>query len=573
MANLVQAHYLHNSEKTFFNYQKQIDDLDINGKNRFPEIIKSLNNLLVEAEALENRFYKDFDVKSKEEWESKYLIGTKGNRTKAQIVLSIINSPSMISILKSGSKGIDKQKKEFIRRLKSSKTLRSQLGEALVNYYINIITNSSTINFGELFKEMGLLGTSNSGGAANIKKLSNFDIQKYIFKNAKMKNLPTRTLSSTASDYIKQLERELISNNIAPEQAKMNNAVNYLKQSLQREGFSQTEIDIYAKAWRIILQRELKPSAEKRLLSYSLENVTGDVSESGEVVAYIDISNPFSNDGDEIKINSMVEQWGRELVTRNGNTVKSKVDTAWRGKSGQVYLMQNKNTSDSVYQNFRYYNDIKSLPDRFTYLPLQREIELSTLATQLQNYHILNQEEKDTLIYLLTNYNVLSKVGVIAKGNNDRSAAVASKTQAYIDMLLSKGIQYYISDLLPIPSKNGFGDSYSFIIYMDKILIPKSEILRNLIQFIKDMELQNSRIYTSSYIQGFGESQYNAMFGEKIKVIGEELQMNDNVVFDYHNQALVDIGSRYGNDAADGLRIRNISFRFKITDLLNNNFR
>lgn len=570
MANLVQAHYLHSSEKTFFNYQRTVGDLDITGKNRFPSVIKGLTVDLNNALRLESQFYADFQVNNKEEWERKYLIGIEGERTSAQKVLALVNSPRMIDILSTPKRDKNYEKQQFLQHIQS---LTNKIGKELVDYYSNIITNSSEVDIGKLLVEMGLFSKGKKFGH----QLSSKTLQQAILKG-RMKTLPKEKIKKHTDSQLKQFYNSF--KKIDKKSDKANRkaqALTFFNKEIQNLGIPPAEQKVYSEVWNFILTKELMSDKDVRLFS-DKSNVTGEVSEKGDVLAYVNFENPFVEINGETQINSMVQQMGRDLVARTGKSgVKSKADTVWippnGHKNGHKYYMQNKNSSQQIYNQFKFYNNLESLPNWFTYLPLQRQVKLSTLVEQLSNYKILSDDEKDLLIYLLSNYNVLTKMGAIAKGENKEGVSVAGKTQGYIDMILSKGIQYYISDLLPDESQIDLEKGAAFIIFMDKMLIPKSQIILNLINFIRDLEIQNSRIYTTSYLNGFSTTNYENMVKEKSRVIQEEEQYSDNIVFNYHNQLLVDIGSEYGNKAAEGLWIRNISFRFKIADLLNNNFR
>ena len=255
--------------------------------------------------------------------------------------------------------------------------------------------------------------------------------------------------------------------------------------------------------------------------------VTGEVSEVGEVIAYINFDDPFSfkNSGKTIQnIKSRVIQVGRE--TKKGQ--KSKVDTVWvaPNKEGTKYYIQNKNSNADIYRAFQLENDSQKLMDIPTYLPIQGDVSLDHLLTQLGSKGYLAESDKDMLIYLLINYNVLNNYETLAKGQNQKGVPSATKTKDDIDAIISKGIHYFISDTDPFDdTSEGLLGNYAstdFFIFMDRRLIPKSLIIKQLKRFLVDRENSLLRINTTSYLSGFNQADYNSMTDDKTQAMNEE---------------------------------------------------
>lgn len=584
MANLVQQHYLHSHKWTFFN-NAQISGLDpktfTKGSLKLDRLINGLQKTQSTMIQREKAFYADFKVANNIEWANKYLLRS-GETSERNIILGIINSPTMISILSTGGQDFEASRRGLVEYFEKMLTdSNSNIPVELVRYVLDKAISTNAIDITEFFADLKFIGKGNTniGGTT----MSNKDIQQKLFsamaKTSKNFKAPSRILTSVHSTYIKAYEQQ-ITKILAKERERATRASNYLQEQLRLKGISEEKIKIIVQAFNKELNKNLRKGKENRLVSSAVNNVTGEVSEVGEVIAYIDFDDPFKKDknGRIIDINSMVKQLGRDQVDRNGHQVKSKVDTVWTGPtSKKKYYIQNKNSNAEIYRQFQITNDFEKLLNVPSFLTIQSTANLSYLMEQFTNYGILSEEDKDSLIYLLINYNVLNKFGDeenrLAKGSNDNGIPPAYRTQAAIDQFISQGLQYFLSDLLPQQYIKDNGDIASntidFFIFMDRFLLPKSTIVANLIQFLQDYKNRTLGIFTTSNKGSFSASNYGQMLIEKQQAREEERQSTkEKIKYDYHNENLVQAGSNWGQVAYDSIKISKISVKFTIQNLI-----
>ena len=575
MANLVQQHYLHSHKWTFFKYMQGEagSDIVLNYKtSSLKRTIGILDKLLSRALLREQEFYNDFNVFDAKSWSAKYLINNNNNSDEAKI-LKVINSREMISLLSTGGKDFQKTK-EAVEKQITEMIKKNKIPEQIANVLLEKSKSSTAKTIGELFSDMGILGS----GSQKIGKisLSNKEIQKAFLLAGGLtyQQLPKKVLSGIGSQYLKIYKEKIIK----IEQSaliRMNNAIDFLRRRLFEEGLSQNKIDIVVKAFEFEARKNIQ--GENRLVSTAENLVTGEVSEVGEVVAYINFDDPFetTKSGKTIKnIKSRVIQAGRE--TKKGQ--KSKVDTIWVApRSGKQYHIQNKNSNSDIYRAFQLENDANKLLDIPTYLPIQGDVSLEHLLEQLKSKGYLAPSDADMLIYLLINYNVLNSYETLAKGQNKDGVAPADKTKNDIDAIISQAIHYFISDTDPLDdTSEGLLGNYAstdFFIFMDRVLIPKSLIITKLKEYLTERENSLLRINTTSYLAGFTQADYNDMYYEKTQAIIEEANNSPDTAkhHDYHNENLVSAGSSWGNVARSCLKIRKISIKMQTKNLMNLN--
>lgn len=586
-ANLVQEHYLHSSKWTFFNNAHQLSNLDLKntsrGNTKIDRLIKQLEKTSQTAKTREQEFYTDFGVKNNIEWANKYLLRGGANDSDRQKILDVINSPTMISLLTTGGQDFEATQRGMIQYFKEQLN-KSNIPRDIVEYMLDKAIHTNALDISQFFEEVGFIGKGET--TIKNKTYTNKEIQKWLFEGFKSsgKNFtpPKKILTSVYSDYLKKYQQQ-IEKVLTRERQRANSAIKYLREQLELKGLSKDKITTVVQVFEREINKNLskRKNNENRLVSSANNLVTGEVSEVGEVIAYIDFDNPFNYDaaGRVRSINSMVTQLGRDLVDRAGNKVKSKVDTIWTGPStGKKYFMQNKNSNAEIYRQFQLTNDFEKLLNYPSFLTIQSNVSLPYLMEQFTNYHILSEEDKDSLIYLLINYNVLNKFSAknestIAKGVNDDNIPPAVRTQAAIDQYISQGLQYFLSDLLPQELVKSSDDeitnrSNDFIIFMDRFLIPKSTILDNLIEFLNDYTQRALSIYTTTSKGKFSNSDYESMVLEKIAARAEEEDGSGRVEYDYHNANLVQAGAEWGQVAYDEVKISRVNIKFTINNLV-----
>ena len=588
-ANLIKEHYLHSSKWTFFNNARAVGNLDpkvaTKGHTKIDRLIQQLEKTNQLAKSREKEFYDDFKVSNNIEWANKYLLRAGATSDRA-IILEVINSPTMISILTTGGQDFEATQQGMIEYFKSQLT-KSPIPKDIVEYMLDKAIHTNALDISQFFEEVGFIGK----GETTIKNTtySNKQIQKWLFEGFKAsgKNFtpPKRILTSIYSDYIKKYQQQL-TKVLARERQRADKAKAYLRNQLIAKGLSNDKVDTVLIAFEKEISKNLRKGkkSENRLVSTATNLVTGEVSEVGEVIAYIDFDNPFNYDaaGRARSINSMVTQLGRDLVDRAGNKVKSKVDTIWTGPTtGKKYFMQNKNSNAEIYREFQLTNDFEKLLNYPSFLTIQSNVSLTHLLEQFTNYNILSEEDKDSLIYLLINYNVLNQFSYddtnkIAKGNNDDNIPPAIRTQAAIDQFISQGLQYFLSDLLPAEQIKENGDiakrSNDFIIFMDRFLLPKSIIIDNLIEFLNDYKNRVLSVYTTSSKGKFSKGDYQSMVMEKLSIRAEEEMEGGQIQSDYHNENLVQAGAQWGRVAYDEIQISKVNIKFNINNLIAKQF-
>ena len=82
------------------------------------------------------------------------------------------------------------------------------------------------------------------------------------------------------------------------------------------------------------------------------------------------------------------------------------MDTVWtpQGNPSKKYYIQNKNSNADIFRTFQLENDAQSLSDIPTYLPIQSDVSLEHLLTQLGSKGYLAQDDIDLLIYLFVHF-------------------------------------------------------------------------------------------------------------------------------------------------------------------------
>lgn len=579
MANLVSGPYLHSQKWTFFqnvvNEVVQVSPND-NGKGQgyLNSVIANLEKEVSTLQTREQQFYSDFGVANNVEWANKYLKIAKGqNGTDEQKILSVINSREMIGILTSGNRNMTKLQEQQKGVIQELETLfaNSDFPKALVQQLIN-----------------NAVAATNSGGASdfteyiqqvfNNKGKVTADQQKILIallKKAGVVNEKGNTplIQKLTSTYISKMGRKLAPSKkeVTPEEkARLSEA--YLREKLTNQ-ISDDKLETVLKAWRIIVNQDIAKGKSRDLTANTISNVIGEVSEIGEVIAYIEFEKPFEETKDGTIINSRVTQMGKELVNRLGsNEVKSKKDTVWVGpKTKTPYYIQNKNSIQEIYSEYDNLRVAQALPEKIpSHIPIQGDINLQTLLNKMTQAGVLGFDDSEAIAYMLVNYNVLAKFGDatkgrIYKGRNKSNVAPAGQTQAIIDQLMAQGIRYFLGDLLKLKNNEFEVDNVDFIIYQDNWLIPLSMLVKQMILFVTDYSQSLSHIYTKSSLKGgFSMSDFEAMNKAKAEARATDPNPKEH---DYHLAQMVNVGVQAGQQVLPGIKV-SVSLKMKLRNLV-----
>lgn len=581
-ANLVGRHYLHSTRFHFFHnlaslnvsqVQRQYGDI-----NRLPKIIDKIRAQEEIALTREKLFYEDFNVIDNVDWANKYLRRLGGNNEKT-IIIDVVDSLEMISILNTGKKGVTNAKNintvtPLLKTIENDKDVPKYIVEMVRNK----IQKSDISDIGDLFSQLGLFEKNKK------KKVNNKEIQQIIFralsKNGQNFEMPKHFIDKIGANAFKNYKKFVRDSNSMSKTNKIKNAINYFiretTKRFQEKGFDVNKIyTIYLPAFEKMLKEKINDT-DDRLLSTNVLHVTGEVSEKAAILAYIDIEEPTKIDKKgNTQINSMVKQMGSTLVDRFGDPEKSKVDTIWISPKPphRKYFIQNKNTNQEIYRSMQVTSTLEDVEQRFVSLGLNSSASLKDLLNKIQTTGVLSEEDKDMLIYLLVNYNVLNKFEDLAKRNNNKKGIKAAAiTKDAIDGILSQVFQIYMSDVYKkSEGQYAVGKNNDFIIYMNKFLIPKSLILRNIIRFLHGFYEETVMTFrvTSKLKGGYSKSDFDDMLTEKRIAREEEENTTDgSIEYDYHNEGLVSAGSFHGNMVIPAIVLNKPKITFSLKNLV-----
>lgn len=579
MANLIDRRqpYLHNQKWTFFNYcNDNIPQLRKNNSagstQSLQHLIKRLETLHDQAISTEQQFYADFNAKDNFDWARKYLASTDPNASTPQKIQAIINSPEMIAIL-SG----ENEKSKNLTRAQQEKFIKQAIASAeksvgaMANSpdFLQVLMTSAQDISGDALMEIAKVLSPND---KDFKSFRKFEAQflKDLSKG-KRKYIPTLRAEYQAQQAKKIKESFMGLNDKNKRSARKKKAVEYLTEQLLRLGVSDDEVKKIAQNWQKVLDGNDENAT--RLLSEGNTNIVGVVSEVDLTIAYIDISidDSYNKTGVNVK---QFQYKGSSKVKRFGKqgAVSAKTDTIWTAPNGHTYNIQNKNSLADLDTTDQIVNLKENVFGRPLELKLNDEISLSTLEAQLSALKVISEEDISLISYLLVNLNVLNKddYAIDEQGNSlerlykgkgrNPTISNAERTQQYVSQILTGAIQLFCSDFNDSSGKLEFSNTYSFIIYKGKYLIPMSEVYKSLIQSLQDYFNSIMRIWITSSLSGYSKQEFHDLYDRKRKIIRE----NPNEPHDYQNADLVSEGKREGEKVLNLIKIGAI--RLKIFD-------
>ena len=599
--NIVERHYLHSSPITFIrNMPDSIDDWSFSKEGKILKIKESLESDLEKHRLREEKCYREAKVNNVKELTEKFFT-FKDNNDPGKIAEKIILSQQMRDILEYGmdDKALWAELKKAISLKKNNKyraQLEKEIGSELTNYFFAACDNA--IESGLNSQIATILGINIKNDIISIS--SNIGIKKYqkavttylnkvlddkdnIYKKIKGAVEGSRgQLRSENSKYIKAIKKA-IANRHRNIEKMIVQAVNYLATELVKTGtVSERDIKLATKLFEASLRKDAEK--EKRLISGNASAISGELAE--QVLIIQDIINTANEKGNEFRViieeKELTEEEflslskdkllkfsastnsryflenGAERVDRFGKKLQSKVDTVFYpsgNKNGTPYYLSLKNSYQEIVQEALITNNLKELQGKFGVMLQGSTTSLITILNQLQSISYLAEEEKNDLIYVITN----ALINNTYKSISDRGTYTSSTSQVSfvntinaVERILVGGINLFISDYTLKGSKNsnfyGVDKTIDFVLIANNWLVPVSTIIENILKIIdkisSEMTALESRV--DFYLKGYSSTQFEELRVEKLKAVGGHFDKSQN----YKDDNLVKVGSDAGNKAA-----------------------
>ena len=444
--------------------------------------------------------------------------------------------------------------------------LEKEIGSELTNYFFTACDDA--IESGLNSQIATLLGINIKNDIISIS--SNIGIKKYqkavttylnkvlddkdnIYKKIKGAVEGSRgQLRSENSKYIKAIKKA-IANRHRNIERMIVQAVNYLATELAKAGtVSERDIKLATKLFEASLRKDAEK--EKRLISGNASAISGELAE--QVLIIQDIINTANEKGNEFRIiieeKELTEEEflslskdkllkfsastnsryflenGAERVDRFGKELQSKVDTVFYpsgNKNGTPYYLSLKNSYQEIVQEALITNNLKELQGKFSVMLQGSTTSLTTILNQLRSISYLTEEEKNELIYVITN----ALINNTYKSISDKKTYISSTSQVSfvntinaVERILVGGINLFISDYTLKGSKNsnfyGVDKTIDFVLIANNWLVPVSTIIENILKIIdkisSEMTALESRV--DFYLKGYSSEQFENLRTEKL---------------------------------------------------------
>lgn len=577
--------YLHSTPETFLNYASKQDIGGLKGKNQwndFDQAISEMKKKVNIAKRREKDFYNSFKdkngntIQSAEQWSNTFLIRKNTGTSLQQDILEAFNSIEMKNALMSLSTQLSetevlekisgKLSKETIKFLqKELKT--SSLEEAVRKTLTNLLIiergkRNKTASDKEIFTDLlkGIVP----------------DIEKIITMTGRAKNIGQKgkygkTIQQATKALIKK--RTIIDNvNIKIKEI--------LKIKLLNKNYDNETITEVLKIWddlskskKIFDDKNFFKTDLTAFLDGDVSHISGGIQEVGSVFSLSLITNINLKNNIEIKD---IYSYGQQLVKRydTKNKVQSKTDTVIEMVNNTVhntYRIQEKNAIAEVYNSLDSLNWAENIEQSFAKMTIQRESSLEhyfniarTLSAKGQAF--LKEDDISALSYLLVNYLTLSDPSYQGPpwakervGRNDIRKTVNLQTRGIIERLLSLNSISYFSDIPQEITEDANLETIDFIIFKSRILIPMSDIYKNIIEYLSDSKkyligaskMGNATQLQTSFNFKYSSSIVNSMNKEKEEK-GPDPSQN------YRQDSFVAIGENYGNKTIKNIGIRSV---------------
>jgi len=550
MANLVETGrpYLHMRADTFM---KNLSvEYHPNGKNPLKLNTTVLENLLEKAQATEKQFYKDFGVSDALEYSEKYLARDYGSR--AQIAFQIWNSNRFRKYL------YNKRSNAEIVNL-----LQSKIGKFLTAEMTQELKNSEDIEktISDILRRL-LVQLDVKG-----KNIVSMNVQKKIREAIMGKTKKKMRSLTTGGGTIPKMVQEIVY-----DKGKLKNSSSRLYQIFKEMFLARTgekdspAIDDFLAPYREELLNN------KVLLSNQRSNVIGEFGETGEVIT---INLSIKNDP---KLqDAQVERTSNKPISRIGlpknQTVKSKIDMTITSPSGRVYYFQQKNTDKNLFLEFENLG-LMNMKNESLFFNAHSKVSMETFRKQVEA--VMGETEShnlDILEYLLVNINVLNKgykgPTLYKRETPDGTGVYSHWAMKMLSDIVSQYCQVYFSDLIE-ETNSLVINSYDFITFGGRILIPMSEIYEGFLKNLKDTETKINK--NSTYLDvgttlssKYTKSDFKRMVEAKENAVGKYgFWKNGN----YQLRNLVAAGKNAGEEVLDKTQIGNFIPNINLASLI-----
>jgi hypothetical protein len=550
MANLVETGrpYLHMRAGTF------VKNLSVeyhpSGKNSLRLNTTVLEKLLEKARVTEKQFYIDFGVSGALEYSEKYLARDYGSRE--QIAFQIWNSSEFRKYL------YNKRSNTEIINL-----LQGKIGKILTAEMMQELKNSEDIEktISDILRQ--LLIQLDVGGKNVVPMNTQKKIREAIMGKTKKK---MRSLT-TGGGVIPKMVQEIVY-----DKGKLKHSPSKLYQIFKEMFLARTGEKDSPAIDEFLAPYEKELLNNKVLLSNQRSNVTGEFGETGEAIT-IELS--IKNDP---KLQGMqVERTSNKPVSRVGlpknQTVKSKIDMTVTSPSGRVYYFQQKNSDKSLFLEFEKLG-LMNMKNESLFFNAHGKVSMETFRKQVEA--IMGQTEShnlDILEYLLVNINVLNKgykgPTLYKRETPDGAGVYSHWAMKMLSDIVSQYCQVYFSDLIEETNSLKI-NSYDFITFKGRILIPMSEIYEGFLKNLKDTETKINK--NSTYLDvgttlssKYTKSDFKKMVKAKENAVGKYgFWENGN----YQLRNLVTAGKDAGAEVLDKTQIGNFTPNINLASLI-----
>lgn len=581
MANLIDANkpYLHSNKWTFFNYcNAEIPQLrnkyNLSKDKYIQSLMAKLERLKSKAENREQQFYQAFKVKDNIEWAEQYLIPKDGKPgTLQQTILRVINSQEMFDILAIDSSNrwtsdMEEELRQAIAVAEKSigQAAESELFQQAVGQVVENFTWRSMLQVAKSLSKQ-------KNGDALFRQWES-ELMKAILNGSK-KSFRISLNEKYQKNRVKEMKSSIRKKFKVDSSDKIAKSVNYLRSALTGAQLKDGTTVSPEVAEKVVAQwkKHLRGKIERRnrLLADEGSNITGEIGESNDILAYIKIE----VEGENYNFTNVYAEGFSDKVSRlssngNQNNVSSKTDMVWTAPNGQQFYFQNKNSLTS-WEDYGVKDSVNNTFGRPVELKLNDEVKLTTLENQLMATKVISKDDIALLSYLLVNLNVLNKYSLKeeyllhkgkgqkkTKGADGKEVVMAARTQQFVSQILSSAVQFFCSDIESLNDGFQFINTYDFINYKSRYLIPMSMVYNSLIISLTDYFNSIMRIWITTQLDGYSQDAFNALYERKKEVKKKD---PNGSVHDYHYQPLVEEGQKEGASVLNLIQVNPIRLK------------
>lgn len=581
MANLIDANkpYLHSNKWTFFNYcnaeiPQLRDKYDLSKDKYIQSLMAKLEHLKAKAENREQQFYQAFNVKDNLEWAEQYLIPKDGKPgTLQQTILRIINSKEMFDILAVDS--TNRWTEDMETELKQAIAVAEKsIGQAAESERFQQAVGQVVENFTWQSLQRVAKSLSKQGQGDALFKQWESELMKAILNGSK-KSFRISLNEKYQKNRIKEMKSAIRKKFKVDSSEKIAKSIEYLRNSLTGAQLKDGTTVSPEIAEKVVAQWEkhlrAKTERSNRLLADEGSNITGEIGESNDIIAYIRLE----IEGENYNFTNVYAEGFSDKVSRlsnngNQNNVSSKTDMIWTAPNGQKFYFQNKN-SLTTWEDYGIKDSVNNTFGRPVELKLNDEVKLETLESQLMATKVISKNDVALLSYLLVNLNVLNKYSLKkeyllhkgrgqrkTKGEDGEDIVMAARTQQFASQILTSAVQFFCSDIDSLNNDFQFTNMYDFINYKSRYLIPMSMVFNSLIISLTDYFNSVMRIWITTQLDGYSQQAFNALYSRKQDIMKKEPK---EVPYDYHNEALVEEGQKEGASVLNLIRVNPIRLK------------